>query len=167
MADYTTFPPQEQLRVPMPIIRVRAGQELKVVFRSSCWHGRNTHYVAKRTTLCGEDDYCGYCDHHTKIWKGFAVVRAFSSDRLALLSLTPLVIPTLAAAMNCGGSATGLIAVFRRLGRYDNSPLHVDTFGHLPKEPSVTVQETKAWVERIFKADKSYNVLAAMRKNAE
>jgi len=161
MPDYSKMPPVDQQRMIMPIVRVRPNQPLKVVIRSQCWYGRNTHYVNKRTVLCGPDDFCGYCDHHRKAWKAFAIVRAFSSERTALLSMTPPVIPRLVEATIGRQFANGLVVCFRRVGKEINSPLDCETFGILPNEPAVTVEETRRWVETIFRDRSSYVVRTA------
>jgi len=150
------------MRVVMPIIRVRPGSPLKVVIRSACWYGRITHYVNKRTVLCTEEADCEFCGQTIGLWKGFAVVRAFSSERLALLSITPPVVNTLLAGMKGRPSAAGLTVAFRRVGARLNAPLTCETFGYREGEPEVSIEETRSYVERIFRPKRSFTLYTGM-----
>lgn len=150
------------MRVLMPIIRVRPGSDLKVVIQSKCWYGRMTHYVNKRTVLCTEENDCDFCPMAIGLWKGFAVVRAFSSDRLALLSMTPPVVPTLLSAMAGRPSAAGLTVVFSRLGSRLNAPLSCQTYGYVNNEPEVSIEDTKAHVNRIFKPGRAFTLYTGL-----
>ena len=163
MIDFSKTPPKEQQRVPLGIVRVRPGQPLKVVHLSHWFYGMMSHYVGKRTVYCPGPETCPWCDSQGALWKGHAVVRAFNSDKIALLQITPNVWPTIEKALAGRESAAGLVACYERRGKEKNSPLVAQTFGFVSVERQFSFDQTAAYVKRIFRQDVGHTLLVNMR----
>jgi len=124
------LPPDELMLPPLPVIRVKPGKPLCVLFLSEHWCGVDTHWFGGKT-VCHSEPECKACDRNVaKIWKGFIpVCDAMAPDRRAILQITPRVVPGLLAAGRDDTGLLGLKAVFERIGILNNSPLRVVTYG--------------------------------------
>lgn len=90
-------------------------------------------------------------------------MREFSSDKIALLQITPHVWPTIEKALAGRESAAGLVAMYQRKGNEKNSPLIAQTHGFVSVSREFSFDETGAFVKRIFRQDVGHTVLVNFR----
>jgi hypothetical protein len=145
--------PPPRPRVEIPIVRLKAGREIRGVAVSDKVDGLLVHFIGGRTRACvGSNQSCegcmqGWCPR----WKGYlAMFFPTAGNRVYLLELTPHAFETLQKSAPEVSNYRGRWLSVRRENGRPNAKVHAGVLPHpaydgkIPTEPDV--RAAVAWI---------------------
>ena len=114
-SEESRLPSTPAIDWPIPLIRQRGRQILRVAIVSDEWYGFHTHFHDGRTQACVGANECLLCEANCPLrWCGTVIVIESGHRGYSLFPFTQAVLPVLRSAGMQYGTLVGVIAEFGR-----------------------------------------------------
>lgn len=148
--------PNDDQKMPLPVVRCRAGANLRTVIACTVLRGVLTHYMNDQTMVCQNGPKCPGCERNmVPRWQGFTIVCSPETNNFALLQFTPPVAKVLQRNTNLATGILGFDITLSRLGSRINSPLLVKLHGIRQGVEGWSPKQLETVVRRLFPGGKN------------